>query len=520
MQSQASVITDNLAEREASLIASQQAILLREKELSLREAMLSAQVETENAKAALNILNQAQLREANERLVVSAVHAQKMAEVAESAAAQISHMAQHDSLTGLANRALMTDRLEQAITLAERYSKQVALMFLDIDHFKHINDSLGHEVGDKLLLSIANRLQAGIRVSDTVSRHGGDEFVVLLNEVNGKEDAVNIAEKLLSAIIDPHLINGNSLKVTTSIGISIFPHDGKNAQTMIRNADTAMYEAKKKGRNNYQIFTHNMNTRAVARQLTEQALHQALDQDEFILHYQPKVSLRNEHITGAEVLIRWQRPGHPLVYPIDFINIAEDCGLILPIGNWVLNSACRQTRAWQEEGLNLQQIAVNVSEKEFHHKDFLTGVRKILSATGLNPEHLEIEITESGMIQDIETTELLIALKDLGVGIAVDDFGTGYSCLSYLRHLPINTLKIDKSFVEDIENGNGEAIIKAIIVMGLSLKHRIVAEGIETKAQLNFLKNFNCAEGQGHFFSQALPAEDFAKLLISGLTIS
>lgn len=511
---------DNLAEREASVIASEQTILLREKELRLREAMLSEQLEAENAKAALNILNQSQLREANERLVVSAVHAQHMTDIAERAAAQVSHMVHHDTLTGLANRALMTDRLEQSITLAERYGKQVALMFLDIDHFKHINDSLGHEVGDKLLLSIATRLQAGIRISDTVSRHGGDEFVVLLNEVNGNEDAINIAEKLLNAMIEPHLINGNALKVTISIGISIFPDDGKNAQAMMRNADTAMYQAKKNGRNNYKIFTLEMNTRAVARQSTEQALHQALEKNEFILHYQPKVSLRNEYITGAEVLIRWQRPGHELVYPIDFIDIAEDSGLILPIGNWVLNTACRQARAWQQEGLNLQQIAVNVSAKEFHHKDFLTGVRRILSDTGLNPEHLEIEITESGLIQDIETTELLIALKVLGVGIAVDDFGTGYSSLSYLRHLPINTLKIDKSFVDDIENGTGEAIIKAIIAMGLSLKHRIVAEGIETQSQFSFLQNFNCAEGQGHFFSQALPAEDFAKLLSSEPTIS
>lgn len=506
---------DNLAEREAAVIATEQVMLLREKELRLREAMLSAQVEAENAKAASNLLIQARLREANERLVVSAVHAQQMTEVAERAAAQFSHMMQHDTLTGLANRALMTDRLEQSITLAERHGKQVALMFLDIDHFKHINDSLGHEVGDKLLLSIANRLQGGIRVSDTVSRHGGDEFVVLLNEVNGKEDAVNIAEKLLNAMIEPHLINGNALKVTISIGISLFPDDGKNAQAMMRNADTAMYQAKKNGRNNYKIFKLEMNTRAVARQSTEQALHQALEHNEFILHYQPKVSLKTEHITGAEVLIRWQRPGHGLVYPIDFIDIAEDCGLILPIGNWVLNTACRQARAWQEEGLHLQQIAVNVSAKEFHHKGFLTGVRKMLADTGLNPEHLEIEITESGMIQDIETTELLIALKDLGVQIAVDDFGTGYSCLSYLRHLPINTLKIDKSFVEDIENGTGEAIVKAIIAMGLSLKHRIVAEGIETHAQFSFLQTSNCAEGQGHFFSQALPAEDFAKLLAS-----
>ncbi len=506
----------NLADCEEAIIASEQTMMLREKALSRRENKLVAQTEAATSDGSLSAINQHQLQEANERLVVSSIHAQQMAEAAELASAQISHLVEHDTLTGLPNRALMTDRLMQSITLAERHGKQVALMFLDIDHFKYINDSLGHEVGDKLLLSIAKRLQTGVRLSDTVSRHGGDEFVVLLSEVSGKQDAIQIAEKLLNLMIEPHEISGNLLHVSMSIGISLYPRDGKDAQAMIRNADTAMYQAKKKGRNNYQIFTPSMNEHAVARQSIEQALHRALEQEEFVLHYQPKVNLTTGHITGAEALIRWQRSEHQLLYPTDFIDIAEDCGLILPIGNWVIHEACQQSQFWLQSGLSLNQIAVNVSSKQLHHKDFVSGVRSILQQTGLNPHHLEIELTESGLMQDTETTELLEAIKALGVQIAVDDFGTGYSCLSYLRHFPIDTLKIDKSFVQDIEAGTGEAIVSAIIAMGLSLKHRLVAEGVETQKQLNFLQAFNCCEGQGHFFSQALAAEDFAKLLSTG----
>ncbi len=505
----------SIAMREAALSASEHKIFLREQEVSRLEHLLLTQFKAMSANKALNVLNQNQLREANERLVISSVHAQQMTESAEHATAQISHMAEHDILTGLPNRTLLTDRLVQSITHAERYGKEVALMFLDIDHFKHINDSLGHEVGDMLLQSVASRLQTVVRLSDTVSRHGGDEFVILLNEVTGKQDAVQIAEKLLHAMTEPHQISGKSLRVTISIGISIYPSDGKDAKTMIRNADIAMYQAKKYGRNNYQIFAPDMNVRAISRLSIEQALHEALQKDEFILHYQPKVSLKTGHITGAEALLRWQRPEHELTMPVDFIDIAEDCGLILQIGHWVLHEACRQAQSWLQDGLILHQIAVNVSAKEFHSKDFLGGVRAVLLDTGLDPQYLEIELTESGLMQDHETTELLHSIKSMGVQIAVDDFGTGYSCMSYLRHFPIDTLKIDKSFVQDINDGTGEAIVTAIIALGLGLSHRIVAEGIETQEQLNFLQNFNCTEGQGHFFSEALSAVEFAKLLVT-----
>lgn len=505
----------SFAEREDELTAREGKVLLREQEVSGCEALLLTQLKARSIKAELSLLNQNQLREANELLVISSIRAQQMAEAAEQATAQISHMAEHDILTGLPNRTLMTDRLVQSIMHAKRYGKQVALMFLDIDHFKHINDSLGHEVGDKLLQSVASRLQTAVRLSDTVSRHGGDEFVILLNEVAGKEDIIQIAEKLSHAMVEPHQISGNSLRVTVSIGISIFPDDGKDAKNMIKNADIAMYQAKKYGRNNYQIFVPDMNARAVARLSIEQALHEALQKDEFILHYQPKFDLKTGHITGAEALLRWQRSEHELIMPIDFIDIAEDCGLILKIGYWVLHEACRQTQSWLQDGLILNQIAVNVSAKEFHNKDFLAGIRTVLLNTSLDPKHLEIELTESGLMKDIETAELLHAIKAMDVQIAVDDFGTGYSCLSYLRHFPIDTLKIDKSFVQDIKDGTGEAIISAIIALGSGLNHRIVAEGIETQEQLSFLKNLNCTEGQGNFFSEALSAKEFAKLLVS-----
>lgn len=505
----------NLKERAASLSASEDKILLREQDVSRREQMLLTQLKVKSPNADLNDLNQNLLREANQRLVISSIRAQEMAEAAELANAKISHMAQHDILTGLPNRTLMTDRLNQSIMQAKRYDKKIALVFLDIDHFKHINDSLGHEVGDKLLQSVANRLQTAIRLSDTVSRHGGDEFVILLNEVTGNEDTIQIAEKLSHAMLEPHQICGNSLRVTVSIGISIYPSDGEDANTMIRNADIAMYQAKKYGRNNYQLFSPDMNSRAVARLSIEQALHEAIQKHEFILYYQPKFNLKTGQITGAEALLRWQISEHELIMPVDFIDIAEDCGLILQIGHWVLHEACRQTQSWLLDGLILNQIAVNVSSKELHSKDFLERIRSVLLSTKLNPKYLEIELTETGLMQDIETTELLHAIKAMDVQIAVDDFGTGYSCLSYLRHFPIDTLKIDKSFVQDMNDGTGEAIIGAIIALGSGLNHRIVAEGIETQEQLSFLQSLNCTEGQGHFFSEALSAEEFAKLLVA-----
>lgn len=465
-------------------------------------------------RAAESAMAEAQLREANERLVVATVDAQTMTEAAEHATAQMSYMAEHDFLTGLPNRALLTERLALAVAFAERHRKRVALMFLDLDHFKHINDSLGHAVGDQLLQATAKRLTACVRHSDTVSRQGGDEFVVLLTEIDSAQDAAVMAEKLIATMAEPHLIGEHRLLVTLSIGISIYPDDGADVDTLLRHADTAMYHAKRSGRNNFQHFVPEMNARAVARQSIEEALRAALEHKEFVLNYQPKIELTSGAIIGAEALLRWQRPDRRCVGPTQFISIAEDCGLIHPIGRWVLGEACRQMQAWLKAGLNIGQIAVNVSAVEFHHKGFLAGIEAILSDTGLDPHYLELEMTESGLMQDIQpTTSILHALKKLGVHIAVDDFGTGYSSLSYLRRFPIDTLKIDQSFVQDIGGEGGDAIVNAIIAMGTGLHRRVIAEGVETQEQLAFLKSHHCTEVQGFFFSHPMAGAEFVASL-------
>ena len=489
------------------------AIDRREDDVSLREKVLRAQEETANAKVGLS-LTETQLREANEALVIATVRAQTMTESAELAATQMSYMAEHDILTGLPNRAVLINGLTRSIALAERDGKRVALMYLDVDHFKHVNDSLGHAVGDQLLQSVAKRLQACVRPSDTVSRQGGDEFVVLLGEVETVRDAILTAEKLIKAAAQPHLVGGHQVHVTVSIGVSVYPDDGKDAETVVRNADNAMYHAKRDGRDRYRVFTPDMSARAVARQSTKVALHRALERREFVLHYQPEVNLETGAITGVEALLRLQRFDHRLVYPAEFVSIAEDCGLILPIGSWVLREACRQAQAWLLTGLDVGQIAVNVSALEFRSKGFLSGVRTILNDTGLDPRHLELELTESGLMQDTEpTTVILQALKSLGVRIAIDDFGTGYSSLNYLRRFPIDTLKIDRSFVRDIDGDGGDAIVSAVIAMGVSLNQRVVAEGIETRQQLAFLKAHRCNEGQGYYFSRPVAAKRFAAML-------
>ena len=511
----------NLAKRETEVIADEEAILGREEETDLREEVVDLREEvvekrekvlrTEKKTSKARMALSEQLRDANEQLILATIHAQIMTEAAEQTVAIMTHMAEHDFLTGLPNRALLTDRLAQAMALAQRHGKKVALMYLDVDNFKHINDSLGHAIGDLLLQSIAHRLLTCVRLSDTVSRQGGDEFVVMLPEAEDVLDAAHTAKKLIAAVAKPHLIADHQLHVTLSIGISLYPDDGKDVETVLRNADIAMYQAKKGGRNNYKLFTPEMNVRAVARQSIEQALHRALKESEFVLHYQPKVNLETGTITGAEALIRWQRSAHRLVPPTQFVSIAEESGLIQSIGRWVLREACRQAQVWLQAGLDLGQIAVNVSPVEFHGKDFLAGIRTILNDTGLDPHRLELELTESGMMQDMEqTTAILHALKALGVQIAVDDFGTGYSSLSYLHRFPIDTLKIDRSFVQDRD---GEPIVSAVIAMGTSLKQRIVAEGIETKKQLAFLQSQKCGEGQGFYFGRPVAAEEFSTML-------
>ncbi|HCE10059.1 MAG TPA: two-component system response regulator [Oxalobacteraceae bacterium] len=438
---------------------------------------------------------------------------------AQLTAMEMTHLAQHDFLTKLPNRLLLNDRIAQAITLAKRRGTTLAVLFLDLDNFKHINDSLGHAIGDKLLQSVAQRLSACVRGSDTVSRQGGDEFVLLVTADRHAEDAALTANKILAALAAPHSIDKNELHVTPSIGISVYPADAENAETLIKNADTAMYHAKEKGRNNFQFFKSNMNVRAVERQVIETNLRHALERQEFALHYQPKVNLASGTITGAEALLRWMHPEWGLVLPDRFVAIAEDCGLIVPIGRWVLREACAQARRWQDAGLNPGSVAVNISALEFRRTDFVDGVRAVLHETGLAPHCLELEITESVLMRDAEcSSAILQQLKDMGVQLAVDDFGTGYSSLSYLSQFPIDVLKIDQSFVRDlcVTNDNG-IIVSAVIAMAASLKQRVVAEGVEQTEQLAFLKAQHCEEGQGFLFSRPLVAEQFGTLLANGL---
>jgi diguanylate cyclase (GGDEF)-like protein/PAS domain S-box-containing protein len=439
---------------------------------------------------------------------------------ARAMAREMTHSAQHDPVTNLPNRLLLNDRISQSIALARRQHRPIALIFLDLDRFKYVNDSLGHAAGDKLLQSVSERLLANVRRSDTVSRQGGDEFVILLSEITYPEDAATSAAKILVSLSAPHSIGGKDLHIDGSMGISVYPEDGEDAETLINHADTAMYHAKEKGRNNFQFFTAEMNLKAVERQSLEGSLRHALKRDEFLLHYQPKVNLDTGEITGVEALVRWQQPERGLVPPAQFVPIAEDCGLILQIGRWVLREACRQARAWQDAGLPPLPISVNVSAIEFRDKGFVQGVRTILAETGLEARYLELELTERVLMDDAESTaSVLQELKMMGVHLSVDDFGTGYSSLSYLRQFPIDVLKIDKSFVHQITaDPDDSTIVSAIINMGKSLKHLVVAEGIETQLQRAYLQTQQCAEGQGYLFSRPLGAAQFAQLLQSGIT--
>jgi diguanylate cyclase (GGDEF)-like protein len=428
-------------------------------------------------------------------------------------------LAQHDFLTGLPNRMLLNDRISQAIALVPRSKGKIALLFLDLDGFKYINDSLGHPVGDKLLQSIAKRLVGCVRGSDTVSRQGGDEFVVLLSELKNVEDAAISSRRILKAVAEAHSIDHHDLHITTSIGVSIYPDDGQNAEALIKNADTAMYQAKENGRQSYQFFKPAMNVRAVERQSVEESLRRALTRHELRLQYQPKIDLGTGAITGAEALLRWIHPTRGLVSPAKFIPVAEDCGLILAIGAWVLREACAQARRWLDEGLNFATMAVNVSAMEFRDDNFFHGLFEILAETGLDPKHLELELTESVLMKQVESsTSILKALRDRGVKIAIDDFGTGYSSLSYLRKFPVDALKIDQSFVRQISTaGDDTVIVTAVIGIARSQRLRVVAEGVETLEELEFLRTHQCDQAQGFYFSRPVPPRRFAELLRTGI---
>jgi len=439
-------------------------------------------------------------------------------ELRDRAAAQqaLAHAAAHDPLTSLPNRLLLAKRLDRALKTARAGEKRLAVLFIDLDRFKNINDTVGHEAGDRLLKDIALRLSECVRRSDTVARQGGDEFVVLIQDYVERHDLVCVAEKILSAVSSPLLIAGKEFHVTASIGVAISPDDGCDMQTLLKNADIAMYRAKAKGKNDYQFYAETMNDYSFERLHLESALHSAIERNEFLLYYQPKINTQTGQIIGMEALIRWRHPERGLLAPNEWVSIAEETGIIVPIGKWILKEACAQTRAWQQQGLQPGRVAVNLSARQFAQATLLDDIQTALQESGLDPCWLELEITESMVMHDPEdAVRLLKELKAMGITLAIDDFGTGYSSLAYLKRFPIDTIKIDRSFIRDICDDHSDAgITKAIIAMAHSLKLSVVAEGVETEAQLKFLREHHCEQMQGYYFSVPLGKEEFAQYVL------
>lgn len=420
----------------------------------------------------------------------------------------------HDKLTGLANRALLHDRLGQSIRFARRSERLVAVLLLDLDRFKVINDSLGHSFGDELLCHAARRLEQAVREADTVARMGGDEFVVLLAEVAGEEDVGPVAKKLLEELTRSFLVGGREITVTASLGISLYPRDGTDSETLVRNADIAMYQAKEEG-DDFRFYSPEMNLRAHETLELEADLRRALERGEMCLHYQPEIDLTSGRIVGAEALLRWQHPQRGMISPAVFIPLAEETGLILALGEWVLTSVCAQIRSWQAQGLPAVPVAVNLSARQFRKNDLAETVRLILHQSGLDPRLLKLELTESMIMQEPPAaTATMQQLKRLGVGLALDDFGTGYSSLNYLRRFPVDVLKIDRSFISDVASDpSAAAVATSIVAIAHSLGLQAIAEGVETREQLDFLCRCGCDSCQGFYFSRPVPAEEFAHLL-------
>jgi len=432
---------------------------------------------------------------------------------------QVQFLAYYDALTGLPNRTLLQDRLAKALAGARRRKEKVAVLFLDLDRFKVINDSLGHSLGDVLLEEVAERLRKGARELDTVARLGGDEFVIVLTSVKEVSDAAVAAERIVKGMTDGFVVEGHPLSISCSLGISVFPEHGTNSETLIKNADAAMYCAKEKGRNTFRFFTENMNAQAVERLTLENSLRLALVRKELFLVYQPQIEIATGRITGLEALLRWQHPELGLVPPDKFIRIAENSGLIIPIGEWVLRTACAQARRWQDEGLPALPVAVNVSAVQFRQEDFCELIRSVLREVRLAPQYLELELTESLLLSSADVTlSVLQELKAMGLTLAIDDFGTGYSSLSYLKQFPVGKLKIDRSFVRDVAvSPDDAAITTAIISMAKSLNLKVIAEGVEDEAQMSFLRARQCDEIQGYYFSKPLPADACAEKVRSTL---
>lgn len=449
-------------------------------------------------------------------LLVRAWGSQRDISERKQAEEMIRHLAYHDSLSGLPNRMLFHDRFGQALGAAHRNNEMLAMLFLDLDRFKTINDTLGHAVGDLLLKGVTERLSSCLREGDTLARLGGDEFMILLCGLQNIEEAAKYAERILQVVRPSFRFDDQELHITTSIGISFYPHDGKDADTLIKNSDIALYRAKEHGRDNFKMYTPAMNERAFEKLSLENSLRGALERQEFLLHYQPQVSLRTGRIVGAEALLRWQRPGGQNLSPDDFIDIAEDTGIIVPLGEWVLRRACSQNKLWQVAGLPRLHVGVNLSARQFHQQSLMRSIATILEETGLNPRYLDLELTESTVMKDSEAaTETLKELKSKGIQISIDDFGTGYSSLDRLKRFPITSLKIDQSFVRDcLTDPDDAAIVAAIVSLAHSMKLRVIAEGVETKGQLEFLRSLKCDAAQGSLVGVPLTADAFSEMML------
>ena len=454
--------------------------------------------------------------------IVRDISERKMAEE------QIMHLAYYDSLTSLPNRLLFKNRLEQSTASAQQYATKVAIMFLDIDRFKHVNDTLGHTIGDMLLRSVANRLVKCVRKVDsvarigaegtdeTVARMGGDEFTILLMNINNVQDVSRIAQRVLNEISQPFIIGTHEIYITASIGITIYPLDSQDIDDLLKYADTAMYQAKDKGRNNYQFYTESMNAAAVERFVIENQLRKALSRNEFRICYQPQMDIKTGAVIGVEALVRWMHPDKGLLFPETFIPLAEETSLIVPVGEWILQTACSQSVALQSEGYDSLRMTVNISAVQLRQRNFVEMVLRVIRNVGLDPSRLQLELTESILMEHLETNiNMLHELRACGFSLSIDDFGTGYSSLSYLKRFPVNTLKIDKSFIKDIEKDpDSTAIVKAIIGLGHNLNLQVTAEGVETEQQLAFLQKYECDHIQGYLFCKALPEDELVHFFL------
>jgi diguanylate cyclase (GGDEF)-like protein len=507
-----------LRTREKALIQNEAAVKQREALVTQREeALIHANSAAHSGLEADHKLvsQMAHLREANQNLVVATVQAQTLTQEVQTAKEVVTHMAQHDALTDLPNRTLFAERLTQAIALAKRHRSQLAVLFMDLDRFKSVNDLYGHAVGDELLRSVAQRMAAAIRGTDTVARVGGDEFLVLLSEVDDEQSVVSIVDTLYKSVCAPYTLGAYTVEIGLSVGISLFPDDGLEADTLLQKADTAMYHAKTAGEDHFYFFKPEMQVRILQRMKLQDDLKQALVKGEFELHYQGQYELQTHRVIGAEALLRWHHPQLGLLHPHEFMEAAQEAGIISTLGRWALRGACMQAQAWLQAGLPLQRMGVNISASDFSSKDFLSCLNSILRDTHLGPEHLELEMTEAVLMRNVpESLAALHAIKETGVHVAVDDFGTGYSNLSHLRQFAIDTLKINPSLVGSlVSNADSDMVVKAMIRMGENMQFQVVALGIERGEQLQFLKAHHCHGGQGFCLNRPMPAPEFAAFM-------